>query len=92
MSSLYLIPVTLGDTSHDRVLPAYNAEIVRGIRHFIVEEIRTARRFLKAVDRNNDIDSLTFYEMGKHADRSRFSEYLNPLRKGEDVGIISEAG
>ena len=92
MSSLYLIPVTLGDTSHDRVLPAYNAEIVRGIRHFIVEEIRTARRFLKAVDRNIDIDSLTFYEMGKHADRSRFSEYLNPLRKGEDVGIISEAG
>ena len=92
MSSLYLIPVTLGDTSHDRVVPAYNAEIVRGIRHFIVEEIRTARRFLKAVDRNIDIDSLTFYEMGKHADRSRFSEYLNPLRKGEDVGIISEAG
>ena len=92
MSSLYLIPVTLGDTSHDRVLPAYNAEIVRGIRHFIVEEIRTARRFLKAVDRNIDIDSLTFYEMGKHADRSRFSEYLNPLRKGEDVGVISEAG
>ena len=63
MSSLYLIPVTLGDTSHDRVLPAYNAEIVRGIRHFIVEEIRTARRFLKAVDRYIDIDSLTFYEM-----------------------------
>ena len=47
MAALYLIPVTLGDTPHDRVLPAVNADIVRSIRHFVVEEIRTARRFLK---------------------------------------------
>jgi len=92
MAALYLIPVTLGDTPHDRVLPAANADIVRSIRHFVVEEIRTARRFLKAVDRNIDIDALTFYEMGKHADPSRFSSFLAPLRKGEDVGVISEAG
>ena len=59
MAALYLIPVTLGDTPHDRVLPAVNADIVRSIRHFVVEEIRTARRFLKAVDRNIDIDALT---------------------------------
>lgn len=92
MAALYLIPVTLGDTPHDRVLPAANADIVRSIRHFVVEEIRTARRFLKAVDRNIDIDALTFYEMGKHADRSRFSSFLRPLREGQDVGVISEAG
>ena len=92
MAALYLIPVTLGDTPHDRVLPAANADIVRSIRHFVVEEIRTARRFLKAVDRNIDIDALTFHEMGKHADPARFSSFLAPLRKGEDVGVISEAG
>ena len=92
MAALYLIPVTLGDTPHDRVLPAANADIVRSIRHFVVEEIRTARRFLKAVDRNIDIDALTFYEMGKHADPSRFSSFLRPLREGQDVGVISEAG
>ena len=92
MASLYLIPVTLGQTAIDRVLPAYNTDVIHSIRHFIVEEIRTARRFLKQVDRNIDIDSLTFYPMGKHADPALFSRYLEPLRKGESVGVISEAG
>ncbi|MCI6725089.1 MAG: SAM-dependent methyltransferase, partial [Bacteroidales bacterium] len=44
MASLYLIPVTLGDTPHDHVLPAYNREVILHLRHFIVEEVRTARR------------------------------------------------
>ena len=92
MSALYLIPVTLGDTSLQQVLPAYNKEVILGIRHFIVEEVRTARRFLKQVDRSIDIDSLTFYPMGKHANSARFSQYLEPLRQGESVGVISEAG
>ena len=74
------------------MLPSYNKEIILGIRHFIVEELRTARRFLKAVEKSIDIDSLTFYEMGKHADVSRFNQYLEPLRKGQSVGVISEAG
>lgn len=90
--ALYLIPVTLGDTPLQNVLPAYNKEVILNIRHFIVEELRTARRFLKAVEKTIDIDSLTFYEMGKHADTSRFSQYLDPLRKGFPVGVISEAG
>ncbi len=92
MAALYLIPVTLGATAIDKVIPAYNIEVIHRCRHFIVEEIRTARRFLKAVDRDIDIDALTFYEMGKHADPARFSQYLEPLRRGEDVGVISEAG
>lgn len=92
MSALYLIPVTLGDTAVEKVLPAYNHQVILGIRHFIVEEVRTARRFLKQVDRNINIDELTFYPMGKHADAARFSRYLDPLRGGENVGVISEAG
>ena len=91
-AALSLIPVTLGDTPISNVLPSYNKEIILGIRHFIVEELRTARRFLKAVEKSIDIDSLTFYEMGKHADVSRFNQYLEPLRKGQSVGVISEAG
>ena len=91
-AALYLIPVTLGDTPISNVLPSYNKEIILGFRHFIVEELRTARRFLKAVEKSIDIDSLTFYEMGKHADVSRFNQYLEPLRKGQSVGVISEAG
>ncbi len=90
--ALYLIPVTLGDTPLEQVLPAYNRTVILGIRHFIVEELRTARRFLKQVERTIDIDSLTFYPMGKHADVALFSRYLEPLRQGHPVGVISEAG
>ena len=92
MSVLYLIPVELGDTPQNRVLPAYNREVILGIKHFIVEEVRSARRFLKRVDKDIDIDSLSFYPMGKHADAALFAQYLKPLEAGEDVGVISEAG
>ena len=92
MSTLYLIPVELGDTPQERVLPTYNREVILGIRYFIVEELRSARRFLKRVERDINIDALTFYPMGKHADASLFCQYLKPLEAGEDIGIISEAG
>ena len=91
-STLYLIPVELGDTPQQRVLPAYNRDVILGIKHFIVEDVRSARRFLKRVDRDIDIDALTFYPMGKHADAKLFASYLRPLEDGEDVGVISEAG
>ena len=90
--ALYLIPVTLGATPLEQVLPAYNRSVILGIRHFIVEEVRSARRFLKQVDRNVDIDTLEFYPMGKHADAARFARYLDPLRQGHPMGVISEAG
>ena len=56
--SLFLIPVTLGETSIERVLPAYNKEIILQIKHFIVENVRSARRFLKQVDSTINIDEL----------------------------------
>ncbi len=91
-TALYLIPCTLGDTPVSQVLPAYNAELIGQIRHFIVEEIRTARRFLRRVDKAFPIDDCTFYEMGKRADAGRFASYLKPLDEGHAVGVISEAG
>lgn len=90
--ALYLIPVELGDTPQERVLPAYNREVILKIHHFIVEEVRSARRFLKRVDRDINIDELTFYPMGKHADAALFAKYLKPLENGESIGVISEAG
>ena len=90
--ALYLIPVTLGETEVSRVLPSYNAEVILQIKHFIVEEVRSARRFLKKVDRNIQIDDLAFYPMGKHASPELFTSYLRPLEQGESVGVISEAG
>lgn len=89
---LYLIPCTLGDTPIEQVLPAYNTDVVRQLRYFIVEEIRTARRFLRRVDREFPIDDCIFFEMGKHADEQRFASYLKPLAERISVGVISEAG
>ena len=77
-ASLFLIPVTLGDTEHRRVLPEYNRDVILSIRHFIVENVRTARRFLKKVN--------------KHTSPEQVAGFLAPLAKGESVGVISEAG
>lgn len=91
-SAIYLIPVTLGDTSIEKVLPSYNREVILGIKNFIVENIRSARRFLKKVDQSINIDELTFYELNQHTDRNNIDRYLDPIKKGLPVGIISEAG
>ena len=91
-ASLFLIPVTLGDTEHRRVLPEYNRDVILSIRHFIVENVRTARRFLKKVEPGIVIDDLTFYELNKHTSPEQVAGYLAPLAKGESVGVISEAG
>lgn len=91
-AALYLIPVELGDTPVTKVLPAYNREVILGIRHFIVEDVRSARRFLKRVDKAVDIDSLTFYPLNKHTSARDITSYLAPLESGEPMGVISEAG
>ena len=92
-ASLFLIPVTLGETPVSKVLPEYNAGVISGIKHFIVENVRSARRFLKATLPEIDIDSLTFYELNEHTDPKTIGGYLDPItKKGMDMGVISEAG
>jgi len=90
--ALYLVPVTLGDTPIERALPAYNQHIVTHIKHFIVEDVRSARRFLKRVDKTIDIDQLTFKTLNKRTSPEAIAEYLQPLESGESMAIISEAG
>lgn len=91
--ALYLIPVTLGETEYQKVLPEYNKKILRGIKNFIVENRRSAIRFLKLADSSIDIDSLKFLELNEHSDLARISNYLDPLLKKKlPMGIISEAG
>ena len=94
-AGLYLIPTQLSDVALDRVLPAHNIEVVRGIRYFVVESLRSARRFLKKCDRDIDIDSLTFNELNEHTDlkdTAALEGLLAPIARGEAVGIISDAG
>ena len=90
--SLYLIPVTLGETDIERVLPPYNKDIILQIRYFIVENVRSARRFLKKVDSSINIDDLTFYELNKHTKPEQIESYLDAISKGFHIGVISEAG
>lgn len=91
-TALYLLPVTLGDTPLRNVLPSYNSDVIGGIRHFIVENVRTARRFLRQVDSQFDIDGSCFYELNKHTSPQDISTFLQPLYDGKPMGVISEAG
>lgn len=89
---LYLIPVPIAEVDHAVCLPEYNRSLLPEIKHFIVENIRSARRFLKAADRSIAIDELTFYELNKHTAPESIGDYLRPLSEGLSVGVISEAG
>ncbi len=90
--TLYLIPTTLGDSSISSVIPNDITILLKQIKHFIVEDIRTTRRYLKKVDKSIDIDELTFYELNKHTTPQQKSGFLNSAKKGNHIGIISEAG
>ncbi len=90
--ALYLAPVTISNAPVDDVLPPANIGILRQIKHFIVENIRTARRFLKRCNPGFDIASVTFYELNRHTDPQDVSGYLEPLRNGEPMAVMSEAG
>ena len=90
--ALYLIPVNISNAPFKDTLPDGNLDILRQLRHLIVENVRTARRFLKRCDPAFDIGAVTFYELNRHTDLNEVSSYLEPLRNGEAVGVMSEAG
>jgi len=89
---LYLIPVTLGGNDYHQVIPEKVLTITRSLRHFIVEDIRSARRYLRLIDRGFPIDSCMFMELNEHTGISEIENYLNPLLQGRDAGLMSEAG
>lgn len=91
-AALYLFPVPLSTGPVESVLPMVNIDLIRQVKHFIVENIRSARRFLKQCDRSIDIDSLTFVELNRHTPSADIPAMLDPLAAGEAVGVISEAG
>lgn len=92
IAKLYLFPVPLSDNRVTEVLPAHNIELIKTVKYFIVENLRSARRFLKQCDRSIDIDSLTFFTLNEHTDTSELTPMLAPMEAGNDVGVISEAG
>jgi len=91
-AKLFLIPNLIGNTPTTDVLPLIVHNVVSSIKHFIVEDIRNARRFLKKLDSEILIDSLVFYELNKHTTQEEISTYLDVCIAGEDIALISEAG
>jgi 16S rRNA (cytidine1402-2'-O)-methyltransferase len=90
--TLYLIPVTLGDSPVQHVIPAYVLELINRLDHFIVEDLRTARRYLKRAGVAKAIDNISFYLLNEHTEGQAMEELLAVITDGNDAGLLSEAG
>ncbi len=89
---LFIIPIPISEESIDHVLPVYNHQLVKDLRCFVVEKLKTARQFLRKMDRTFPIDDSQFYELNKHDSYEFQIDALKQLESGVDVGLMSEAG
>ncbi len=92
MANLYLVPNVLSECDWQSVLPAGIKQIVTNTRYFIVEDVRTVRRFLKQVNPEININELTFFELNKFTQPSDLPMFLKPALDGNDIAVVSEAG
>ncbi|MCQ2170015.1 MAG: SAM-dependent methyltransferase [Bacteroidales bacterium] len=91
MSKLYLIPTTLGENEPAEVLPQSVLNLIPSLRIFVVEELRTARRFLSKTGHRGHIDELEFHTLNEHTSAQEVSALTELFSRG-DVGLLSEAG
>jgi 16S rRNA (cytidine1402-2'-O)-methyltransferase len=89
---IYLIPVTLGGDDFLKVIPEKVISLTRQLRYFIVEDIRSARRYLRLIDKEFPINDTVFYELNEHTRDEEIADFLIPVINGSDTGIMSEAG
>jgi 16S rRNA (cytidine1402-2'-O)-methyltransferase len=89
---LFLIPSPLGDNDPKEVIPVPVLDSLAGFRTFVVEEVRTARRYLSRAGLKGHIGELEFHELNEHTDAATIEGYLKLFDKGNDVALISEAG
>lgn len=89
---LYLIPSPLGEKDFGYIFPAFNSEIINSIDVYIVEDLRTGRRFLKKLGIVKPIDDLEFYLLNEHTQGVDLNEYLSCCEEGKNVGLMSDAG
>lgn len=90
--TLYLIPTTLGECSLDDVLPQKIKEVIEHCNHFIVENEKTARRFIKKICPEKSQSELILFPLNKHTPKEDLMSFLQPCKEGFSVGILSEAG
>lgn len=89
---LFLIPSPLGDNDPSEVIPLPVLKSLEGFRTFVVEETRTARRYLSRAGLKGKIDGLEFHELNEHTDHATIESYMKLFDNGNDVALISEAG
>lgn len=90
--TLYLVPNTLGNPDSSLTIPEGIKSTIAQIPVFIVENLRNARRYLKNLNRQINIDELILYELNKHTDADEIPSFLEEILKGQDAAILSEAG
>ena len=89
---LYLIPSPLGENDPAEVIPGPVLKSLEGFRTFVVEEVRTARRYLSKAGLRGKIGDLEFHELNEHTDEATIEGYIRLFDGGNDVALISEAG
>lgn len=89
---LYLIPTTLGEVEPLEVLPLSIKRVIENTSCYIVENEKTARRFIKRIDPKKSQASLKLFVLNKYTQPEEFPDFISPCLNGEDVGILSEAG
>ena len=89
---LYLIPVPIGQTAVAAVLPQAVLARAQGLAHFVAENAKSARAFLKLLPPKLPLQQISIRELNEHTPASELPALLAPLLAGSDVGLISEAG
>lgn len=92
LGNIFLIPVTLGGDDYRDVIPENVANVTRRLRFFVVEDTRSARRYLRLIDKLFPIDDTVFFELNEHTGGTDITHFLDPVLKGNDLGLMSEAG
>jgi 16S rRNA (cytidine1402-2'-O)-methyltransferase len=90
--TLYLIPVPLGHVTPATSLPGPVLERIHRLTHFVVENAKSARAFLKATGTEQPLQALQLEELNEHTRTDALDRLLAPLRAGHDLGLLSEAG
>lgn len=89
---IYIIPNTLGNASLDNSIPVYTNKIIQNLDIYIVENKKSAIRFIKNICPEKSTSKLNFLTLNKFSDEFEISNYLNPCLNGQSIGLLSDAG
>ena len=89
---LYLLPTTISEGDWQNTIPQYVRDRSIDLQYFVVEDIRTARRYLRRIGSKQDFDSMDFFILNKHTQAMDIPSFIAPCLQGHDMGLLSEAG